>query len=98
VAVEFSLELLKDEIVVDSLGLGYKNSATPNDWKEDSVIVNIINNADGANPRTVTRDRISSGDIRSDILFEAFQGLATAQESWLVWLTSGSSEPNGGVV
>jgi len=37
----FDLVELKDEIVNDPEGLGYKNSATPNDWKGDQVIADL---------------------------------------------------------
>ncbi len=88
---EFSFIALKDEIVADSLALEYKNSATPNDWKGDQVIADIINNADGTNPRTLNQERVDTGDIRSDTTFEGFEGLVTVEQAWFEWLTANGS-------
>ena len=85
---EFSFVALKDEIVNDPLGLGYKNSATPNDWKGDQVIADIINNADGNNPRTVNFETADTGDIRSTVEFDWFDGLVTSSQAWFEWLTA----------
>lgn len=84
---DFSYVALKDEIENDPLGIGYKNSPSSGDWKGDQVIADLINNADGANPRTVNYEHVDTGDIRSDVTFEGFDGLVAAEQAWLEWLT-----------
>jgi len=88
---EFTLEALKNEIEEDSVSLGYKNSPTSGDWKGDQVIADLINNAGGTTPRTVTRDHVDTGDIRSSLEFDAFDGLVTAEQAWFEWLTANGS-------
>jgi len=84
---DFSFVALKDEIENDPLTLGYKNSGTSGDWKGDQVIADLINNASGANPRTVNFEHVDTGDIRSDVEFDWFDGLVTAEQAWFEWLT-----------
>ncbi len=88
---EFSFAALKTEIDTDPLGLGYKNSPTPGDWKGDQVIADLINNANGTTPRTVNHANVDTGDIRSDVEFAWFDGLVIAEQSWLEWLTANGS-------
>jgi len=85
---DFSFVALKDEIENDPLALGYKNSPASGDWKGDQVIADIINNADGTNPRTVNFENVDTGDIRSDVQFDWFDGLVVAEQSWFEWLTA----------
>ena len=61
----FSLVALKDEIVGDPEGLGYKNSATPNDWKGDQEIADLIN--DPANGANVFRKNVPMDDVFAEI-------------------------------
>lgn len=62
---DFTLVALKDEIVADPEGLGYKNSATPNDWKGDQVIADLIN--DSALGADVFRKNVPMDDIFAEI-------------------------------
>ena len=80
---EFSFVALKDEIVADTEALGYKNSATADDWKGDQVIADLVN----AKNFTLTHDELRSAEIKGVIPQGEFQGLAAAEESWLVWIT-----------
>lgn len=87
---DFTLEALKDEIVNDPQVLGYKNSATPNDWKEDQVIADLIN----AKNLVVDKDQVASLDICGTTEFAWYDGmtadrqefytLQTRQEFWRV--------------
>lgn len=81
---EFSLEALKDEIVADSEALGYKNSATANDWKEDQEIADLIN----AKNFTVTRSRVDAEELSQAITKDAFLALAPSETDWLRWVTN----------
>jgi hypothetical protein len=91
---EFSLEALKDEIVNDPNGLGYKNSATPNDWKGDQVIADLIN--DNTTGLIVDREKMSAAAIRSNTTFDAYEGIVQDRQEWLRWLTgsNGFEEEN----
>ena len=62
---EFSLVALKDEIVADPQAIGYKNSATPDDWKGDHAIANLIN--DPANGVNVFRKNVPMDDVFAEI-------------------------------
>lgn len=85
---DFTLIALRDEIEADPLALGYKNSPASGDWKGDSEIADLINNTNGTTPRTVNRVKVDTGDIRSDLAFEAYDGLTAAENAWLDWLTA----------
>ena len=80
---QFTLEALKDEIVADSLVLGYKNSAAPDDWKGDQVIADLIN----AINFTVSKPKISSALVRSAVFFAAYDGLSIDEQEWIRWMT-----------
>ncbi len=82
------LQALKDEFTNDPVSLGYV--FTP---ANDAANAAIINNAGGLNPRTASRDTIEMEDIRSDVLYQAYNTLNQDEQEWLRWLT-----PNGGVV
>lgn len=55
------LVALKDEIVNDPNSIGYKNSSSPTDWKDDQVIADLIN--DPANGEVITRRLIERNEI-----------------------------------
>ena len=84
--VDFTLVALKDEIVADPEGIGYKNSATPNDWKSDQVIADLIN--DPAHSTGITA-RISTPELKGVVDASEYQGLSPSEESYLNWLTTG---------
>ena len=75
---EFSLVALKDEIVGDPQGLGYKNSATANDWKEDSEIADLIN----AKNFVIDRPQVASGDINGDTEFAWYDGMTIDKQEF----------------
>ena len=75
------LQELKDEVFLDPLALGY-NPTGP-----DQDILDIIN----AEDFTVQKPTISSAEVRSVTLFEAFDGLVTVEQAWFEWLTQGGS-------
>ena len=62
-------------------------------FTEENVVANaeIINNATGANPRTVNRDYISSADIRAAITYAAFDGLTVAEEAYVRFMCMGET-------
>lgn len=82
---EFTLEALKDEIVADSQGLGYKNSAVANDWKDDQVIADLFNAKIG----TMIQEQIETAAVKAVVDAAEFQTLAPSEESYLVWVTDG---------
>lgn len=56
---DFSLQALHDEIENDPMAIGYKE--TGGEWKEDAVIVSLIN--DPANGAMITRKLIERNEI-----------------------------------
>ena len=62
---DFNLVALKDEIVGDPQTLGYKNSATPTDWKGDGAIADLIN--DPANGANIFRKNVPMDDVFAEI-------------------------------
>ncbi len=80
----FSLVALKDEIVGDPQALGYKNSATANDWKGDQEIADLIN----AENFTVTRSQVDTEELSQAIGKTAFLGLSPSETDWLMWVTN----------
>ena len=85
--VDFTLEALKDEIVNDPEGLGYKNSATPTDWKGDQVIADLINDKLLKVDKTV----VNMETIRGAIQFDWYNNLSIDEQEFIRWKT-----PNGG--
>ena len=75
---EFTPLALKDEIVGDPKGLGYKNSAAPNDWKEDQVIADLIN----AKTFVIDRPRVASDDINGDTEFGWYDGMSIDRQEY----------------
>ncbi len=84
---DFSLEALKDEIVADTEALGYKNSATPTDWKDDQVIADLIN-AEGL---VIDRIRVPSGDIVGETKFDWYDGLTIDKQEFFTLQTRGEA-------
>ena len=83
---DFTLELLKAEIENDPLGLGYAPGAV---WLGDQEIADLMNAAN----YTVNRSTVDTGDIRGNVTFDAFDGLVTAEQAWLEWLTANGVIP-----
>jgi hypothetical protein len=79
-----NLQVLKDEIESNPVGMAYLPFTSENDVANSDV----IDNADGANPRTVDQDAVESGDIRSETTFDGFDGLVVAKQQWFEWLTA----------
>ncbi len=75
---EFSFTALKDEIVNDTEGLGYKNSATPNDWKGDQEIADLIN----AKNLVIDRPQVASDDINGDTQFDWYDGMSIDRQEF----------------
>lgn len=83
---EFTLEALKDEIVNDSESLGYKNSATPDDWKGDQIIADLINDK----LLKVDLDSVDMELIRGSTNFDWYDALSIDEQEWLRWQTPNS--------
>ncbi len=85
---DFTLEALKNEIVVDAENLGYKNSPTPNDWKGDQVVADLIN------LKNLVIDKVSAEmeEIRGTTEFSWYDSLSIDEQEYLRWQT-----PNGGL-
>ena len=80
---------LKNELTINPASLPYLALTEANDVAN----ANVINNSDGANPRTVNNAKVDTGDIRGSVTFAGFDGLVTAEQSWLEWLTSNGEIP-----
>lgn len=78
------LQALKDEITNNPVSMAYLA------WTEANDVANahVISNFDGSNPRTVNRDTVDTGLIRSSVSFEGFDGLVAAEQAWFEWLTA----------
>ena len=81
------LQALADEYTVNPVSMPYLAFTTENSVDN----ADIINNADGANPRTVKYHDVSTGDIRATVTLEGFDGLVTVNQAYLEWLTGGGS-------
>jgi hypothetical protein len=83
------LQALKDEITLNPVAMPYP-SFTP---ENDAAIADVLNNADGSNPRTVNNSSVDTGDIRGATTYDAFDGLTTAEKDWFTWLTQNGEIP-----
>ena len=59
----------------------------------DVANADIINNADGTNPRTVNNGNVDTGDIRGNVTFDGYDGLVAAEQAWFSWLTQSGTIP-----
>lgn len=73
-----NLQALKDEINSDPVGMGYPAFVEAN----DAAIANILNNIDGANPRTVDNYEISAADFVAATTYDAYDGLTAAETAY----------------
>jgi hypothetical protein len=83
---EFSLQALHDEIENDPLGLGYKNG--DGTWKEDAVIVSLINAAN----YKIDKTSVQMEAVRALVYYEAYNNLLADAQEWLRWMTPNSGE------
>ncbi len=79
----FSSEALKDEIVNDPEGMGYKNSATPTDWKGDQVIADLL----GLKSLVIDRVSVEMEELRAITEFDWYDGMTIDRQEYLVWQT-----------
>lgn len=77
------LQAIKDEIVNNPAAMPYLAFVEGN----DVAIAEVLNNANGNNPRTVNNDTVSTGDVRGATTYDAFDGLTASEENYLSWLT-----------
>ena len=80
------LQALRTELDTDPLTYGYSTLT-------DGDAADAMNNMDDAHGRTVNNDDVDTGLIRGSISYDAFQGLATAEEAWFKWLTANGVIP-----
>ena len=84
-----NLQAIKDELTNNPVSLPYLAVDPANAVAN----ANVINNTDGANPRTINNVNVETGDIRAQTTRVAFDGLVAAEESWLRWLTASGTIP-----
>lgn len=77
---------LKDEIVNDPENLGYKNSPTPNDWKSDQVIADLLN----LKNLVVDLVSVQMEKIRGTTEFDWYDALSIDEQEYLRWQTPNS--------
>jgi len=73
-----NLQALKDEINTNAAGLAYVAFVEGN----DSANADVINNANGANPRTLNHESISAGDFVGATTFDAYDGLTASETAY----------------
>lgn len=81
------LAALKSEVETDPSGYGYVSSDT----------ANVLNNLNvKRNTITVTKEKVSSADIRSTCTYDAYNNLSIDEQEWLRWMTgsNGFNEEN----
>jgi len=87
--MSIDLQALKDEINTNLVSMSYLAFTEANDVANAVV----INNSDGANPRTVNFDTVDTAAIRGATTFNAFDGLTAAETDWFSWLTQNGEIP-----
>jgi hypothetical protein len=81
---DFSLQALHDEIENDPQGLGYKEAGGA--WKEDSVIVGLINAAN----YKIDRAGVPMEAVRAAVTYDAYNTILGDEQEWLRWMTPNS--------
>lgn len=83
------LQAIKTEFTTNPASMPYLA------FTEANAVANadIINNTDGANPRTVNNEKVDTGDIRGNTTFAGFDGLVVAEQAWFEWLTANGEIP-----
>lgn len=92
---DFGLEALKDEIVNDPGGIGYKNAGDTwtggeNDPKNDQEIADLLN--DRVNGATITRKLIRPEELKASFDLSEFVALSQGERDYLRMLVSGEGE------
>ena len=77
---EFSLQALHDEIENDPMELGYKTGGV---WKEDAVIVDLINATTGPGAASIMRKLIQPTEIWTSIPYSEYENYGAAKREWL---------------
>ena len=77
---DFSLQALHDEIENDPQGLGYKDGGV---WKEDAVIVGLINATEGPGAAQIMRKLITPEEIWNSIPYAEYEQYGAAKREWL---------------
>jgi len=77
---DFSLQALHDEIEADPQGLGYKVGSA---WKEDAVIVDLINSLSGPGAANIMRKLILPAEIWNSIPYDEYEQYGAAKREWL---------------
>ncbi len=72
------LQALKDEFTVNPVTMPYLALTAENDLAN----ADVINNRDGANPRTVNHDSITVADFVGATTFDSFDGLTAAETDY----------------
>ena len=90
---DFTLVALKDEIVLDPQGLGYKNvddtwTGGANPPKDDQEIADLLN----AKNLFIDRESVEMEQVRGQTSFDNYNPLSIDEQEWLRWQT-----PNGGM-
>ena len=80
---------LKSEIDTNPVSMPYPAFTPAN----DAAIADVINNADGTNPRTVSNTTVDTGELRGATPFAAYDGLNAAEQSWYGWLSQNGVIP-----
>ncbi len=79
------LPALRDEIVNDPNGIGYKGA--DGEWGRDQPIADLIN--DRANGATFTRNRIEPAELRASLDLTEWMALTGGQRGYLQMLLGG---------
>ena len=77
------LQAIKDELTNNPIALPYL-AVDPANAVANAI---VLNNSDGANPRTINNATVDTADMRGQTTFDAFDGLVTAEQAWFEWLT-----------
>ena len=81
---EFTLERLKNEIVNDPNGIGYKNSAVASDWKGDQAVADLLN--DSANGAQIRRRFVRAAEVKESLDLSEFRTYSAADRDYLICL------------
>ena len=91
---EFTLEVLKDEIVNDPNVIGYKNTndtwtGGPNPPKGDQEIADLIN--DPANGAMIRRKNVNPVEIKQTVDQGDFNALSPDEVNYITWIVTGET-------
>ncbi len=80
---QVDLTALRDEIVNDPQGVGYKSSATADDWKGDQEIVDLINALSGPGAEMIRRSLVTNSEIRESVDLTEWAAMSAANREWV---------------